>query len=737
MHRLPDSPPPDDVSDEDAGAADRSGRSPRRAIARLFLATGAAAALGAALIPTLILSDGAPAQSRTYGALLAALLVAGTVAWLWFALRRLFLRPIGRLATDIRTLSATESAPLWLDTGDYPALAPLPGAVNALAGRLTKARHEIDHAVARAAEQYTESNNRLAAILADLDEGVLVCNLRHQLLLHNRAALDLLQAEPHPTGTAAPPRALISLMLADPVRHTLERLIRQAGFEDGARDGDAGRFIGGTPNGRILLDGRMSLVFHEGHLKGSGPVINNRTVTGYVLTFTDATRELAALGCRDSLLRATTEDLRSPLANLRAVMETLDSCPDLEADQLRRFEEAMRSECDSLTRHLERIAEQYRTTLTGNWPMSDLRSLTLIELVRHRVSVHRGVTIIPTGIPCRLHGDSFSLVVLLDHLIERIGEKTGAAIFDLSGEPAARWIYLDLFWSGAAIPSATIDEWKADPLPAALGGLTVGDVLRHHRSDLWSEIREGGRARLRLPLPPALASGEQTPRPPVYLDDVDFTALRQPPDGAADLSQRLDDMSFVVFGIETTGPDADGGDEIVAFSAVRVFGRRILTNDTFLALVNPGRPIPHEATARHGISDQQVQDQPGIDAVLPRFRAFVGDDALVAHRAGPAISFLRAKERTAGLRFANPVIDTMLLSLKLQGPSSDLSLDSIASLLGISAIDRHTALGDRLIAAAILIAQIDVLRGHGIVTLGEVLHESNALIDLHARERLL
>ncbi|MEI6560076.1 MAG: exonuclease domain-containing protein [Rhodospirillaceae bacterium] len=710
----------------------------RRIVALLFLVTGVTASVAAAVVPVLIAGDGTQPLAQQEGALLAGL-AAGTVAWLWFAVNKCLLRPAERLAADTQLLATHGAITARVDVDDYPDLSPLPEAINALADRLIETRHDIDRAVLEAEERYAENNNRLAAILQDLHEGVLVCNLRHQVVLHNRAAFELLQAEtlaPLPADSGQG-RALISLMLVDPVRHTLERLIRQASVEAGPGGTDAGRFIGGTPDGRILLDGRMSLVFQDGVVKGGGPVIDNRTVTGYVLTFTDATRELAALGRRDALLRATTEDLRTPLSNLRAVMETLDICPDLEGAELRCFQDAMRTECDALTRHLEQIAEQYRVTLTGSWPMSDLRSLTLIELVRHRVSVHRGVTITPIGIPCRLHGDSFSLVVLLDHLIERIGTATGASAFDLSAEPAARWIYIDLIWSGAAIPSSAIDQWKADPLPAALGGLTVGDVLRHHRSDLWSENREGGHARLRLPLPPALARNQPAPRPAVPLEAIDFSVLKQPLAAGMPLSRRLDELSFVVFDTETTGFNPGDGDEIVAIAAVRVAGRRILTGETFQALVNPGRAIPPEATARHGITDQQVHDRPVIASVLPQFRSFAGADVLVGHHAALDVAFLRAKERVTGVRFDTPVLDTMLLSMKLQGRGADHSLDSIASRLGISAIDRHTALGDSLITAAVLLAQIDLLRDRGIVTLADVLREANALIDTNVRERLL
>jgi DNA polymerase III epsilon subunit-like protein len=34
--------------------------------------------------------------------------------------------------------------------------------------------------------------------------------------------------------------------------------------------------------------------------------------------------------------------------------------------------------------------------------------------------------------------------------------------------------------------------------------------------------------------------------------------------------------------------------------------------DTFCTLINPGRPIPPEASAVNGITDDMVADQPGL-----------------------------------------------------------------------------------------------------------------------------
>ena len=724
---------PESQSDRETDSVPFSDRAGRRVLALLFLATGVTASAAAAVVPVLITGDATQPLVQEEGALLAGL-VAGAVAWLWFAVHKCLLHPVGRLASDVYALAANTGAPPHIDGDDYPDLEPLPEAINALADRLVTTRRDIEQAIADSNHRLTEQNNRLTAILRDLNEGVLVCSLSHQIVTWNQAALNLLQVNVG-SGGFGPGRDLFSLMLAEPVRHTLERLTHQTDAEtrQAIGDEDGARFIGGTPDGRILLDGRMSLIFRFDPDTGTDAgTTAEKTVSGYVLTFTDATRELAALGRRDALLRATTEELRVPLANLRAVMETLADCTDQESPERPRLEDAMRLECDDLTMRLERIADQYRTTITGHWPMTDLRSQTLIELIQHRVASRQSITISATGIPCRFHGDSFSLVILLDHLIARVGPMNGDAVFELSSEAAARWIFVDLLWTGNPVPSAVIDQWKAEPLTAALGGLTVGDVLRHHRSDLWSDSHADGRARLRLPLPPALAPAPVRARTAPTPDFADIAVLRQTLAPGDLKTARLDSLTFVVFDAEIFGVRPEDGGEMVAIAAVRVVNRRILTTEPFQVLITPRH---HDLTG-HDIAGETVRPPPDLSIVLPQFRAFAEGAVLVAHDAASDIRFLRARERACGVRFDNPILDTMLLSFCLHGPSADHSLDGLTHRLGIAAIDRHTALGDCLTTAAVLIALIGLLHDRGITTLGDLVREVNAAIEHQAKEHV-
>jgi DNA polymerase-3 subunit epsilon len=81
--------------------------------------------------------------------------------------------------------------------------------------------------------------------------------------------------------------------------------------------------------------------------------------------------------------------------------------------------------------------------------------------------------------------------------------------------------------------------------------------------------------------------------------------------------------------------------------------------------------------------------------------------------------FLQLKEATSGLRFDQPVLDTLLLSAWLHPNQASHRLEAIAERLGVAVLGRHTALGDAMVTAEVLLRLIPLLEGRGVRTLGE------------------
>jgi DNA polymerase III subunit epsilon len=459
----------------------------------------------------------------------------------------------------------------------------------------------------------------------------------------------------------------------------------------------------------------------------------NGAPNGYVLSFTELSEEEKALAKRDDLLQLATEELRAPIANLRAAAETLSQNPDLPDAQRAVFQKVVLDESMALSNRIEALARGYRELGGGRWMMAEVHSNDLIaSLIRRLTGTPLQIT--PTGLPDWLYGDSLSLLILLELLLRQLHSATRAEAFDLAVSRSENRIYLDIVWQGEPIPAGQLESWLNRPLTGGLGSLTGRVVLRRHASDAWSQSAGLGTARLRIPLASAQAGGpKERPLRPQRPEFYDFDLLRHPVPTGRFADRLLKQLTYVAFDLETTGLSPADGDQVVAIAGVRIVNGRILTAETFERMINPGRPIPEASIRFHGISDEMVRDKPPLALILPAFHLFAADAVLVAHNAAFDMTFLdRAAEGT--LRFDQPVVDTLLLSAHLYPTELDHSLDAIAARLGLEVVQRHSALGDSLLAAAVLLRLLDRCEERGITRLGQLIAATDMAGQLRAHQ---
>jgi DNA polymerase-3 subunit epsilon len=193
---------------------------------------------------------------------------------------------------------------------------------------------------------------------------------------------------------------------------------------------------------------------------------------------------------------------------------------------------------------------------------------------------------------------------------------------------------------------------------------------------------------------------------------------------AAPIRVALDEAQFVVVDLETTGGRVAPG-AIIEIGAYRMRGRRML--ESFQSLVRPRGALPSFITRLTSITNEMLADAPPLEAVLPKFRAFLDGAVMVAHNAPFDHSFLDFEfRRLFGIGLLNPVLCTVRMARRLLPSIRRRRLDLLAEHFGLSTEGRHRALGDARMTAELFSIFLEILESMGINRL-------DRLLDDHAR----
>ena len=391
-----------------------------------------------------------------------------------------------------------------------------------------------------------------------------------------------------------------------------------------------------------------------------------------------------------------------------------------------RFLGVVRDEVGAMGRRVNDLAHRATQRLKTRWPMEDMLGADLVTAAQRRVAQHcdRPVTLDTIDTSLWLKVDSYTLLLALTYLAHRLVDEFEVRFLQLRLQGTATHAQLDLVWSGQAMSNETVMSWEMDAMRfgSERSPLTVRDVVERHGGEMWFE-RERARhqAFFRFMLPLASVQGvvdaelgeSEYSRPEYY----DFDLFKMADQGSALDDRPLSELTYTVFDTETTGLNPADGDAIIQIGAARIVNGKLLRQECFDQLVDPGRRIPAASIPIHGITDDMVVGKPGIAQVLPLFHAYAQDTVLVAHNAAFDMRFLQLQEEASGVAFHQPVLDTLLLSAVVHPQQESHRLEAIAERFNVTVLGRHTALGDALVTAEIWLRLIPLLQEQGIHTL--------------------
>ena len=301
--------------------------------------------------------------------------IASTLRWLF---RRYASAP-GRLLEQTKVLlAAPQAAPMnHQGTAETQALAEV---IFQLATQRDTLRADVATQIAQASQSVQQEKNRLAALMSELTQSVVVCNLDGRIILYNnRARLQFKTLSVAPTLAGGAElvgigRSIYAVFDRQLVAHALESI--QQRISRGAGSPSA-QFVTTTQAGQ-LLKVQMAPVRNVDAMDGAAEI------SGFVLMLDNVTRAFEEEHLRDQLLHGLTEGSRSSLANIQAAVEML-AYPDLEAPMRERFLAVVREEVSSMSARINTMTQQATQGLKARWPMEEMLGADVLLATQRRI----------------------------------------------------------------------------------------------------------------------------------------------------------------------------------------------------------------------------------------------------------------------------------------------------------------------------------------------------------------
>jgi DNA polymerase-3 subunit epsilon len=555
--------------------------------------------------------------------------------------------------------------------------------INDFADLFENLNKNITQQILAARKETEKERNLLAAIMAELPQGVIICNNNGRILLFNSLAKEIftkdasLNRAEYFIGLG---RSIFHLIDKDLVAHALEEIEESLNND---RESVASYFI--TP-------------IHTGHLISieTVPMLDQeRQMTGFIFMFQDVTEDINQYDNTHKHLLSLNKEFSDK----------------------------------KLLHKYEKVSDTILSSILTPLPLTKLFLTYFVQTVQQKVRFLHGVELAfknqTSG--ARILVDTYSFTAAFVFLIQNLYALSQSKDISLSSFLDNKTVIFKIIWQGEPIAKKRVESIfskRINALPSLFyvlkQNMAVFQIISDDK-DRCSQINIIVRAELEIPT-------KQRTRAPVVAisrpEFYDFDLFLVEDDNIDLLDTRLDKITYTVFDTETTGLNPDGGDEIISIAAVRIVNSRIVYHDIFEELIDPKRNIPMDSYKIHGINYEMVTGKKDINDILPVFKSFVSETVLLGHNIAFDMKMLKVKEKSTGIKFLNPVMDTLLLSAVLHPIHEQHDMENIAKRLGVNIIGRHTALGDAIATAEIFLKLLPILKSNGILTLKDAIAAS-------------
>ncbi|MBP8002812.1 MAG: hypothetical protein KA314_20720 [Chloroflexi bacterium] len=313
---------------------------------------------------------------------------------------------------------------------------------------------------------------RLATLIAELSEGVLVCDEAGTILLHNPLAQQLLQF-----SAPAPPELSVFALLDEKVlRHGLNNLAHR---REQSEPNPATQFITAAANGQLLRTRLIPL---------HGPTHDN----GFILLLNNITQQDQASRQRDELLRLLTEGVRASLANIRAAIETIEMFSDMDAEKLAQLRHVIYEEALTLSTRLNQITRDHEAVLKANWHLDTMPAAHLLWTIEQYLGEKMGITVRSEKPEAELwlKADSYAIVQAMAYLAEQVRAKEQTLSVLIRLKQMGRLAALDFVWPGNGVEMDSLWSWQREGFMVYAGErpLTLEEVAERHGGEVWCQV---------------------------------------------------------------------------------------------------------------------------------------------------------------------------------------------------------------------------------------------------------